>query len=186
MFIYTRLPLGRDLLRESLRLIGISAALLFGAPALAQQQQPSGAVVLTISGVGLKGEAQFDMAMLAALPQQSFTTQTPWYPVARKFTGPLLKDVLAAAGLLTERHDKAQRQGQVIEAIAINDYKVTIPLEDALQRRLIMARLLDDKPMTLRDKGPLFLIYPFDADEHLRNSVFYSRSAWQLKSLRIK
>ncbi|MCV2357896.1 hypothetical protein LNV08_02800 [Paucibacter sp. TC2R-5] len=138
--------------------------------------RPSGSVVLTISGAGVPREAQFDMAMLAALPQHSFTTRTPWYPSARKFTGPLLRDVLGAAAA----------QGKEIEAIAINDYKVNIPIEDAQQRNLIVARLLDDKPMSLRDKGPLFIIYPFDSDESLRNSVYYSRAAWQLKALRVK
>lgn len=155
--------------------IGAAAALLVCAPAWALDA-PSGAVVLTVSGIGVQGVAKFDMAMLAALPQHSFTTKTPWYPSARKFSGPLLRDVLAAAGA----------QGTVIEAIAINDYKVSIPRADAQQWNAILARLLDDKPMALREKGPLFLIYPFDSDEQLRNSVFYSRSAWQLKSLLIK
>ena len=138
--------------------------------------EPRPAVVLTISGAGVKGVAKFDMAMLAALPQHSFTTKTPWYPSARKFTGPLLRDVLAAAGA----------RGHVVEAIAINDYKVDIPVEDAQRHNLILARLLDDKPMLLRDKGPLFIIYPFDSNSQLRNSVYYSRSAWQLKALRLR
>ncbi len=137
---------------------------------------PRPAVLLTISGAGVNGEAKFDMAMLAALPQHSFTTKTPWYPTARKFSGPLLRDVLAAAGA----------QGKVVEAIAINDYKVDIPVEDALRHNLIVARLLDDKPMLLRDKGPLFIIFPFDSNSQLRNSVYYSRSAWQLKALRLR
>jgi hypothetical protein len=159
----------------SRRLICAAAGLLACAPVWASAS-PQGAVVLTISGSGIEGEIKFDMAMLAALPQHSFSTKTPWYPTARKFTGPRLRDVLAAAGA----------KGQLIEAIAINDYKVDIPFEDARRHNLIVARLVDDKPMALRDKGPLFIIYPFDADPQLRNSVFYSRSAWQLKALRVK
>ena len=151
-------------------------AALFAAASTWALEPPSGVVVLTVSGSGVQGKADFDMAMLAALPQHSFTTKTPWYPAAHKFTGPLLRDVLTASGA----------RGQLIEAIAINDYKVSIPTTDAQQRNVIVARLLDDKPMALRDKGPLFIIYPFDSDEQLRNSVFYSRAAWQLKALRIK
>lgn len=154
----------------------VTAAALFAAATGWATEPPRPSIVLTVSGVGVKDEVRFDMAMLAALPQRSFTTHTPWYPAARKFTGPLLRDVLAAAGA----------RGRVIEAIAINDYKVDIPIEDALGHNLIVARLLDDKPMLLRDKGPLFIIYPFDADRQLRSSLFYSRSAWQLKALRIK
>lgn len=166
---------GQLALAWSRGLLGAAAALLISASAWALEP-PKGAVVLTISGTGVQGEAKFDMAMLAALPQHSFTTKTPWYPTARKFSGPLLRDVLAAAGA----------RGSVIEAIAINDYKVSIPSADAQQWPMILARLLDDKPMTLRDKGPLFLIYPFDSDEQLHNSVFFSRSAWQLKTLLVK
>jgi hypothetical protein len=50
---------------------------------------------------------------------------------------------------------------------------------------VLLARLLDDRPMAVRDKGPLFIIYPFDSEPALRNAVFYSRSAWQLKSLEV-
>ena len=38
------------------------------------------------------------MKMLESLPQTSFTTATPWWAQPRKFTGPLLRDVLAASG----------------------------------------------------------------------------------------
>lgn len=154
-----------------------SAAL--AAPAWALEP-PAEAVVLSISGKlnrpNREGRALFDMAMLAALPQHSITQRTPWYPGPRKFTGPLLREVLAAAGA----------QGQSIEAIAINDYRVTIPMEDCQQHAVLLARLMDDKPMPLRDKGPLFIIYPFDDDVRLRSSVYYSRCAWQLKALDIR
>ena len=45
--------------------------------------------------------------------------------------------------------------------------------------------LLDDKPMAVRDKGPLFIIYPFDQHAELRNPVYYSRCAWQLKAIEL-
>lgn len=61
---------------------------------------PDGPVVLTVTGrvrePNRGAAALFDMAMLARLPQASFSTRTPWYAQARKFTGPLLRDVLTA------------------------------------------------------------------------------------------
>ncbi len=141
---------------------------------------PTGPVVLSIGGAlrhaNHDGRAEFDMAMLERLPQVSFRTQTPWYPQARKFTGPLLRDVLNLVGT----------QAQTIEAKAINDYKVSLPMADIQRYDVIVARLIDDQPMSLRDKGPLFLIYPFDRHVELRNSVHYGRSAWQLKSLALR
>lgn len=154
-----------------------SAALVLVAPGVQALERPKGRVVLTVSGrIGIRNAdktAEFDMAMLAALPQHTFSTKTPWYPEAHKFTGPLLRDVLAAAGA----------QGKNLRAIALNDYKVDLPVADALKFNLVLARLMDDKSMPVRDKGPLFIIYPFDADEALRNERYYSRSAWQLKAI---
>jgi hypothetical protein len=143
-------------------------------------EPPRGPVVLTlIGGVRMPNNgdrAQFDMAMLEQLPQHSFVTRTPWYSTPRKFTGPLLRDVLAAAGA----------QGTNLRAIALNDYRVDLPFDDTQRYDVLLARLLDDKPMPVRDKGPLFIIYPFDAHSELRNTVYYSRSAWQLKTIDVQ
>lgn len=160
------------------RLVCCLAALPLGR-ALAQDK-PVGPVVLTVSGRVSKPNAgdvaQFDMAMLERLPQKSFVTRTPWHAGAHKFTGPLLRDVLAACGA----------QGSNVRAIALNDYRIDLPYQDALRFELIVARLFDDKPMAVRDKGPLFIIYPFDAHPELRSTIYYSRSAWQLKMLDVQ
>lgn len=161
--------------------LGSTAAVTAWAiPAEPTLDLPAGPVVLTVGGAlrnaNRDGRAAFDMAMLEKLPQVSFSTQTPWYPGPRKFTGPLLRDVLAAAGA----------QGRTIEARALNDYRVRIPADDSARYDVIVARLIDDKPMAVRDKGPLFLIYPFDRAPELRNSIFYGRSAWQLTHLELR
>lgn len=164
-------------------LLGLGSAVASPAWAIPEDAPlalPAGPVVLSVGGAlrnaNRDGRAVFDMAMLEKLPQVSFSTQTPWYPAPRKFTGPLLRDVLAAAGA----------QGRTVEARALNDYRVVIPLADTQRYDVIVARLLDDKPMAVRDKGPLFLIYPFDSAPELRNSVYYGRSAWQLTQLELR
>ena len=150
-----------------------------GAPAMALEK-PSSRVVLTLSGrLRAPNEgavANFDMPMLERLPQIHFTTRTPWYAEPRKFSGPLLRDVLAAAGA----------HGTMLRAVALNDYWVEIPFEDSARHDVLVARLLDDKPMAVRDKGPLFVIYPFDARPELRSPVYYSRSAWQLRAIEVR
>ena len=158
---------------------GMAALLvLHGQPALALDA-PTGPVLLTVSGhvrsPNAGQRADFDMPMLERLPQSSFTARTPWYATARKFAGPLLRDVLTAAGA----------QGTKLKAIALNDYSVDIPFDDAQRFDVIVARLLDDKPMAVRDKGPLFIIYPFDAKPELRSAVYFSRSAWQLRRIEV-
>ncbi|MBX3609650.1 MAG: hypothetical protein KF871_07100 [Hydrogenophaga sp.] len=92
-----------------------------------------------------------------------------------KFTGPLLSDLLAAV----------KAKGKTIHASAINDYTITIPMADAAEG-VIVARLLDDKPMAVREKGPLFVVYPFDSKAELRSSTYYERSIWQLKRMSVE
>lgn len=150
------------------------------APAAWALDAPTGKVVLTVSGNvqnrNAPEGASFDMPMLEKLPQHSFSTKTPWYPQARKFTGVRVRDVLAAAGA----------RGTVINAVALNDYRVEIPGEDVARTDVIVAYLLDDKPMTVRERGPLFVIYPFDDSPDLRNAVYFSRAIWQLRTLDVK
>lgn len=157
----------------------IAASLLVATSANALDK-PKGKVVLSITGnISIKNagdRADFDMAMLAALPQHSFSTRTPWYKEARKFTGPLLKDVLAAAGI----------KGTMLKAVALNNFKVDFPVEDASAFPVVLARLMDDQPMPIRDKGPLFIIYPFDSNIDLQSARYYGRSAWQLRSLDVQ
>lgn len=162
-----------------LHALALSTLLLFSGLSLALDK-PSGPALLRISGLvtqpNMQQQAVFDMAMLQALPQHSFTTQTPWYAEPVKFTGPLLRDVLAAAGA----------KGEGITAIALNDYRTEIPFSDALKYDLIVATLMNDQPMPVREKGPLFLVYPFDSKAELQAATFYNRSAWQLRALQIK
>jgi hypothetical protein len=161
----------------------IATTLLLGAwiitPALALDA-PKERPVLTVSGkIGVKnaGEtARFDMKMIESLPQHSFTTSTPRFDKPVKFTGPLLSDVLAAV----------KASGTTISAVAINDYKINIPLTDIAQFQVIMARQIDDKDIPVREKGPLFVVYPFDSSAELRTSTYYERSIWQLKALEVR
>jgi hypothetical protein len=168
--------------RHRRRVVSLSAALLLGlvTPWATALDTVAGKVVLTITGhvaqANAGDHADFDMAMLEKLPQHSFTTSTPWFPQPKTFTGPLLRDVLAAAGA----------QGALLRAVALNDYKIDIPAADAEAFDVIVARLLDGKPMAVRDKGPLFIVYPFDSRSDLRSERYYSRSAWQLRALEVK
>ncbi|WP_096663668.1 molybdopterin-dependent oxidoreductase [Polaromonas sp. AET17H-212] len=153
-------------------------AAAFGHPSFAADK-PAGKPILILTGkISQKNDGDryvFDMAMLEKLPQHSFTTKTPWFKEPVKFTGPLLRDVLTAAGA----------SGETLTAFALNDYKTEIPAKDA-SLNVIVARLMDDKTMPVREKGPLFIIYPYDQNKDLQTKIYYSRAAWQLKAIEIK
>ena len=156
---------------------GLAAGLPLRAGA---QDAAAPKTILTIAGNVQKRAGtevlDFDMAALAKLPQHSFITKTPWYAQPRKFTGVLLKDLLASVG----------GSGHTLRAMALNDYRVEIPAEDWLQHGAMLAYLLDDKPMPVREKGPLVIIYPFDDKREVRTAVHYSRAVWQLRSLDLR
>lgn len=166
--------------RRCVQTLGIAlAALCCTLPAQALDA-PKDKVLLTISGkVGAPNQgdkALFDLAMLKALPQHTFTTQTPWEKAPIKFSGPLLRDVLSAAGA----------KGNNIKAVALNDYKINLPAADSQKYDIIVAHLMDEKPISVRTKGPLFIIYPFDSAPELRSSTYYERAIWQLKALEVE
>jgi hypothetical protein len=150
---------------------------------LAQAQpvpKPAGPVVLTVSGaVSAPNEGDkvvFDAATLDAMPQRTLKTRTPWYPHAAEFSGPLLQDVLKRAGA----------KGSVLRITALNDYGVNVPFSDAADHGAILARRLDGKVLSIREKGPLFLIYPFDDKPELKRDEVYSRAIWQINRIVVK
>lgn len=152
---------------------------LLGSTAAWALEAPKGKVILSVSGklgaTNRGDKAVFDLAMLEALPQKTFTTMTPWEKTPVKFSGPLLRDVLAAV----------KAQGNTLKAVALNDYKITIPLEDTQKFDVVLAHRMNDQPIPVRTKGPLFVVYPFDSNPALQSTVYYERAIWQLGGLEI-
>ncbi|SHO43187.1 molybdopterin-dependent oxidoreductase [Desulfopila aestuarii] len=141
---------------------------------------PQGTVLLTINGkittTNTEGAAQFDVAMLQALPQKTIKAETPWTAGVTKFSGPLLRDVLQMVGA----------NGDSLLMTAINEYQVKVPVTDANFFNCILAMSVDGEILTIRTKGPLWLIYPWDTFDALRTETYYSRSIWQLKAIEIQ
>jgi hypothetical protein len=51
---------------------------------------------------------------------------------------------------------------------------------------VLLAFKADGEYMSVREKGPLFVIYPFDRFPDIRNELYYSRAIWQLRRLTVK
>lgn len=141
---------------------------------------PKGEVVLTVTAAKLDhpnvGEtAQFDLPMLEALAGRTGKMETPWTKGQVTFSGPLLRSVMDAAGA----------HGTTLKVVALNDYAADVPMDDATKLDTMLATRMDGQPMSVRDKGPLFLVYPFDKDSSLVNEKYFSRSVWQIKSIEV-
>lgn len=140
---------------------------------------PTGRVVLTVSGnieqTNAPGQARFDMAMLEALGTDSLTTRSEWSDHAQHFQGVLLRSVLERVGAT----------GTAINASALNDYKIVIPFDD-LQYDPLIATKVDGEALKVRDKGPLWIVYPRDSHAVLQDIRYDSRWVWQLYRLHVE
>jgi hypothetical protein len=145
-------------------------------PALAM---PQGTVLLEADGAihrrNAGTTAQFDLAMLDALPQTSFSTTTIWTEGMVSFSGPTLMSVL----------DAIEAEPGQITAIAANEYSIALSPDTVDASYPILATRKNGLPLSLRDSGPIWLIYPFDSYEKYRNDLIYSQSVWQLIRLRV-
>ncbi|SMX27418.1 Oxidoreductase molybdopterin binding domain protein [Pelagimonas phthalicica] len=140
---------------------------------------PTGPVILQMSGEISRHNnedlAEFDLEMLQALPRTELRTTTIWTDGMQEFVGVELGDLLDYIGA----------NGTVIDAWAINDYYAEIPLTDAVPGSALIAYQRNGKPMSVRDKGPLWIIYPYDHSSDFRTEVYFSRSVWQLNRLEV-
>lgn len=156
----------------------ISAVAIQIAPAQALDK-PTGDVVLTVTGAieetNTTSAAEFDLAMLEKLSGRDASLETPWTEGKVTFSGPFMAELIKAVG----------GHGKSLRVTALNDYAVEVPFSDATDIKTILATRMNGEPMSVRDKGPLFLIYPFDLDPSLYNEKYFSRSVWQIKSIEV-
>jgi hypothetical protein len=141
--------------------------------------KPKGDTVLTVTGhitqANAGSGAAFDLDMLENLDGRKGSMETPWTTGKTEFSGPYLRAVLAAAGA----------SGKKLLVKAINDYAAEVPFEDAEKLDTILAVRMNGEEMSVREKGPVFLIYPFDKDKSLYNEKYFSRSVWQIKEIEV-
>lgn len=147
------------------------------APAL---PAPTEKPLLTITGkiriFNSFDAVQLDRAGLEGLGMASFVTNTPWYSEPVEFEGVPMARLMAAVGAF----------GTTTIATALNDYVTEIPVSDFSAYNVMLALKRDGEYMPLRDKGPLFIVYPYDSDPALQHQRFYSRSAWQVAHLIVR
>lgn len=97
----------------------------------------------------------FDFAAISALPAVTIRPTLEYDGKVHTLSGPLLVDVLKAAGAQTGAASK-------IVLRAVDGYAAVVPLAQARAQRFIVATQLDGEAMALGGLGPLWAVY--DAD----------------------
>jgi hypothetical protein len=115
---------------------------------------------------------------LDSLPQHSFQTTTQWTegpPI--EFTGPTLSSLLERLGVAVP--------DTPVRLVAANRYSVVLPVEVLEADAPIVATRRNGCTFGVRDLGPLWVVFPYDADPKYRTEEIYSTSIWQLMEVEI-
>ncbi len=159
---------------------GLASLALIGPASATVLVMPAGKKILTITGkitnTNDGDAAVFDRPMLEALGLDQFETTTPWYNGPVRFEGVRMQRLMQAVGA----------SGESVTAVALNDYTTELPIADFERYGVLLAMKRDGNDMSVRDKGPLFIVYPYDSKPELKAQQFYARSAWQVAKLVVK
>ena len=159
----------------------VGLILLTSAHGVVAETLPSltGPILLRIDGVDPVrfpgGHLDLDLPMLQAIDATTFSTGTIWTEGSHEYTGVSLQALVQTVGII----------GDTLTLQAMNDYSVEVPVSDAVPGGPIIAYFSDGAPMSVREMGPLWLIYPYDSDPDFQTDVIYSRSIWQLDRILI-
>lgn len=152
---------------RAIGVIAVLGAATFVLPATGDAAGPA------LELIGVRGSRNLDLSLddLAALPQVVIKTENEFSDGVVAYRGPLVRDVLAELGL-----DRLS----TVRFVAANDYYVDIPTSDFTDYDVILAMEADGKPLSRRDKGPLWLMYPISDNAELRDPVYLRRLIWQV------
>lgn len=133
--------------------------------------------MLTIEGKTRDGEVhQLSMADLENMPQAIIRTSTPWHDHVVEFQGVKLSYLI----------DQVGAEGETAFVLALNEYSAEVPVADFATFDPILATRQDGQVKSVGDKGPLFIVYPYDDDSQLHAEKFYLRSVWSVSSITIQ
>jgi hypothetical protein len=159
----------------------IIAVCAFGLVALARLGAADPLPPLTlklaiIASAGQPQEMELSRDQLLALPKRIVKTMTPWTHGLVEFEGVALAELIRISGATPTR----------IQATALNNYAVELPAADAGIADVIVAYRMNGEYMPVRDKGPLWLIYPLTGKPELDTEETHSKMIWQLQSLELR
>lgn len=126
---------------------------------------------LTVVLPGGGGEVHLSMEDLKSLQQVRFRTRNDYVDGRPEFEGPPLTALLRHLGL--------EPTGKV-RLVAANDYAVDAELEELVRNGAILAHTVDGRALSLRDKGPLWLMFPIDSRPELQRPEINRFLVWQL------
>lgn len=113
------------------------------------------------------------MEKLMEMPVIEFYTSTPWTSGIQKFRGVDFKLLLDTAGI----------DADTVRVSALNDYSVMVPANVLRTDGAILAYHMNDAEMSVREKGPFWVVFPYDKDVRFQTDAYWAYSVWQVKAI---
>lgn len=129
----------------------------------------------TLPDAGSGALRSFDLAALSALPVDTIRTTTVWTSGLQEFRGVRLSALLDHLGILEGK----------LTLTALNGYLTEIEVREVTAHGAMIAFEKNGAPMSTRDKGPLWLIFPYDHFSEFRNETIYAQSIWHLDRIEV-
>ena len=73
-----------------------------------------------------------------------------------------------------------------LKVTALNDYAIEVPIAHAREWPTILALKADGEYMSVRDKGPLWLVYPRHMSAQFGNDKYNARWIWQIATIEVQ
>ena len=70
-----------------------------------------------------------------------------------------------------------------VRVSALNDYSVMVPANVLRSDGAILAYHLNDAEMSVREKGPFWVVFPYDKDVRFQTDAYWAYSVWQVKAI---
>lgn len=158
-------------------ILALSTAILGTITGSHATSDPQEKIILSIEGNLAGGrKVEFRRSDIEKLGVVTVRTTTPWHNGPQEFEGVPLDALMKAAGA----------DGRKANVQALNKYRTEIPFADFATHKPILALKRGGQYMSVQDKGPLFVIYPFDSKAELKSEQYYGRSAWQVRSITVE
>ena len=150
------------------------------APVHAETLPAHDRVILTVTGAlanaNGSGRIEFDLRAFERLGLSRLITWTPWTNGEVEFEGVLARRLMDAVGA----------RGAEVDARALNDYQEIIPIEDFYRYDVLLATRMNRQLMRVRDKGPIWIVYPWSGHSELDDFATREKSVWQLNALHVR
>ncbi|GGY13024.1 molybdopterin-dependent oxidoreductase [Paludibacterium paludis] len=120
------------------------------------------------------GHILLDERNARALGVATITTATQWTAAAHRWSGLPLSTLL----------DRYGRMARHVRVRALNDYEVSIPAEEIRRYAPVLATQMDSRPIAVRDKGPVILVWPFDRYEAVnQRQRYHDWAVWHVSEI---